>query len=192
MRRSFRVWFPLALATLIAGQAAAQQTAGIFVDPQGVLRKRTFDDPTGQLTQERLNAAKSSLDPKVATRSTLRKISLNRLEKALQDRQALGRGATEEMRYLAGMTRVQHVFFYPDSGDIVLAGPAEGWMSDLSGRVVSMSLGQPVLELQDLVVALRAYPPQGADDHVDDADSGRARVIGCSIDPTPEGQWWWD
>lgn len=186
MRRSFRVWLLLAVALLV-GRAAAQQTAGVFVDPQGVLRKRTFDDPSGQLTRERLDAAKAALDPKVATRSPLRKISLNRLEQALEARRALGRGPSDEMRYLAGLTRIEYVFFYPDSGDIVVAGPAEGWMSDLSGRVVSMSTGKPVLELQDLAVALRAYPPQGVDDAADDADASETKVIGCSIDPTPEG-----
>jgi hypothetical protein len=69
------------------------------------------------------------------------------------------------------------VFYYPDTKDIVLAGPAEGWMTDLSGRVVGLSSGRPVVQLQDLVVALRAFPP----------DTQGAHLIGCSIDPTQEG-----
>jgi hypothetical protein len=69
------------------------------------------------------------------------------------------------------------VFYYPDTKDIVLAGPAEGWMTDLSGRVVGLNSGRPVVQLQDLVVALRAFPP----------DSQGAHLIGCSIDPTQEG-----
>ena len=79
--------------------------------------------------------------------------------------------------YLAGLTRLKYVFFYPETKDIVIAGPAEGWGEDLSGRVCSLSSGRPVLELQDLIVALRAYPPHG----------NSLNVIGCSIDPTPEG-----
>jgi hypothetical protein len=81
------------------------------------------------------------------------------------------------MKYLAGLTRLKYVFFYPESKDIVIAGPAEGWAADLSGRVVSVGTGRPVLELQDLVVALRAFAPSGK----------AARTVGCSIDPTPEG-----
>ena len=41
------------------------------------------------------------------------------------------------MRYLAGMTQLRNVFFYPDTGDIVIAGPAEGYMPDFSGRPVA-------------------------------------------------------
>jgi hypothetical protein len=69
------------------------------------------------------------------------------------------------------------VFFYPETGDIVLAGPAEGWYTDLAGRVVGMESGRPTIELEDLLVGLRAYPP-GAQGQTS---------IGCSIDATPEG-----
>ncbi len=31
------------------------------------------------------------------------------------------------MRHLAGLTRLKYVFCYPESGDIVIAGPAEAW-----------------------------------------------------------------
>jgi hypothetical protein len=81
------------------------------------------------------------------------------------------------MRYLAGLLRVRYVFFYPETGDIVLAGPAEGWMTDLAGRVVGVTSGRPVVQLQDLAVALRAFPPGGEP----------TPNIGCSIDPTQNG-----
>ena len=58
-----------------------------------------------------------------------------------------------------------------------MAGPAQGWMTDLTGRVVGISNGRPTLQLQDLVVALRAFPPDGKE----------TNMIGCSIDPTQEG-----
>ncbi len=81
------------------------------------------------------------------------------------------------MRYLAGLLRVHYVFFYPDSGDIVIAGPAEGWTTDPSGRVIGITSGRPVIRLDDLCVALRAFPPAGS----------ATKLIGCSIDPTKEG-----
>ncbi len=173
------------VAALIACGWASQQAqgqanngqAGVVVDASGVLRKSIQSDPTGQLTRQRLAAAKSALSHEVAEPSALRKVSLNRLEKALAALVQSDRPPTVEMRYLAGLTRVKYVFLYPDSGDIVLAGPAEGWMEDLSGRVRGMITGRPVIELQDLAAAMRLYPPEG--------DGGI--VIGCSIDPTAEG-----
>ncbi|MBI2826008.1 MAG: DUF1598 domain-containing protein [Planctomycetia bacterium] len=151
--------------------------AGVVVDADGVLRKKIFADPTGQLTRQRVAEAKAALDPKLAVQGRLRKVSLTRLEKAIEARLEAGQKPTDEMLCLAGMTRLRNVFVYPDSGDVVIAGPAEGWARDLSGRVVGMFTGRPVLELQDLVVALRAYPPH----------EKRGPLIGCSIDPTKEG-----
>lgn len=148
--------------------------SGVVVDAEGVLRNKTFADPGGQLTRERIAAAKTTLDPKVTTYSKLRKISLNRLEAAIRQHQDV---LSEEMRSLAGLQRIQYVFYYPDTKDIVIAGPAEGWITNVSGRVVGMTSGRPVVQLQDLVVGLRSFPPTGK----------KTSFIGCSIDPTPEG-----
>ena len=87
--------------------------------------------------------------------SKLRKVSLNRLEQAIVDHQGT---LSDEMRYLAGLQRVRYVFYYPDSKDIVLAGPAEGWAPDLTGRIVGFTSGRPVVQLQDVVVAMRMFP----------------------------------
>jgi hypothetical protein len=180
-------WLSAALAMAILAPAAtwaqnnsssstsnASGAAGIIVDAEGVLRTRIFSDPDGQVMQERMAAARSTLDPKISAYSKLRKISLNRLEKAILDHQGV---MSDDMRYLAGLQRVRYVFYYPDSKDIVLAGPAEGWMADPAGRVVGLTSGRPVVQLQDLVVALRAFPPEGHP----------TPLIGCSIDPTQEG-----
>ena len=148
--------------------------AGVVVDAQGVLQKKLFRDPGGQLTKQRIAAAKASLNPHVAKFSKARWVSLNRLEQAILDRQGV---PNEEMRYLAGLLRIQYVFYYPESKDIVVGGPAEGWVTNPAGRVVGITSGRPTLQLQDLAVALRAFPP----------GKRAATVIGCSIDPTKEG-----
>jgi hypothetical protein len=148
--------------------------AGVLIDGKGVLQTRVFRDPGGMVTRERIQAARQSMPPELTRQSPLRKVSLTRLEKAIQGK---GGVPTDAMRYLAGLQRVRYVFLYPDSGDVVIAGPAEGWITDVSGRVVGMTSGRPVVQLQDLVVALRAFPP---------GEKG-ARVIGCSIDPTQHG-----
>ena len=129
------------------GSGSLNQAAGIAIDAEGVLRVKFFD-PNGQLMREQIAAAKANLGPKLASFSKMRKVSLNRLERAIMDHQNT---ITDEMRYLAGLQRVRYVFFYPESNDIVLAGPAEGWASDASGRTVGIGTGRPVVQLQDLV-----------------------------------------
>jgi hypothetical protein len=157
-----------------AGGGAA--AAGIEIDPAGVLRMKVVRDPGHKLILARLAEAKAKLDPKLMEASKLRKISLNRLEKAVEEALAKG-GLTDEMKYLAGLTKIEYVFFYPETNDIVIAGPAEGFIPDISGRPSGITTGVPVLELEDLVVALRAFSPQG----------GKVKTIGCSIDPTQAG-----
>lgn len=153
------------------------QGNGVIVDADGVLRTRVFPDPTGALTRQRLAAAQASLAPDLARASKLRKVSLNRLEAVVGERLATGQGLSDEMRYLAGLTRIRNVFYYPQTGDIVIAGTAEGFMINTAGRPIGIHTGRAVLELQDLVVALRAFPPGGQ----------RTEAFVVSIDPTPEG-----
>ena len=82
-------------------------------------------------------------------------MSLVRLEKQLQLGQAFGQKPDEAMRVLAGMYRIKYLFVYPQTGDIVLAGPAGDWRTDTEGRIVNVDTGIPVLQLDDLVVVLR-------------------------------------
>ncbi len=88
-----------------------------------------------------------------------------------------GQPIPADMQFLAGLTRITHVFFYPETDDIVVAGPAEGYFITADNRVVGMHSGQATLQLQDLVVALRAFAP----------NDNSTSVITCSIDPTQEG-----
>jgi hypothetical protein len=173
---SWSIWLLAAVAVALSVPSVAwAQNAGVVVDAEGVLRTKVFSDPGGQVMKERIASAKATLDPKVTAFSKLRKVSLNRLEQTIVDHQGT---LSDEMRYLAGLQRVRYVFYYPDSKDIVLAGPAEGWVPDLSGRIVGLTSGRPVVQLQDVVVALRAFPSGGK----------ATPVIGCSIDPTREGE----
>lgn len=155
----------------------ANAPAGVFVSPEGVLRFRSMKDPTGDLTRTRIAESRARLTAELAKVSPLRKISLPRLEAAIAERVAAGKEVTDEMRALAGLTRVQYVFYYPDTKDIVIAGPAEGYFVDFAGRYIGINTGRAVVELQDLVAALRAYPAAGKS----------TSVIAVSIDPTQEG-----
>ena len=41
---------------------------------------------------------------------------------------------------LAGLQRLQYVFFYPQQNDIVIAGPAEGWLEDAAGHLTQLKI----------------------------------------------------
>ncbi len=150
---------------------------GVIIDADGVLRLQNFPDPGGKIVKQRIAQARASLNPDVAKTSALRKVSLNRLEAVIQDKLAKNQPLTEEMQFLAGLTRVRYVFYYPETKDIVIAGPAEGWVLNTANHVLGIDSGRPVLQLQDLIVALRAFPPA----------SRKSTVISVSIDPTAEG-----
>jgi hypothetical protein len=129
---------------------------GVYVDPAGVLRpllREETDDALATLRQ-RSRGRTSLRDPR--TRSTLRMISLARLEKQVQLRLAARLAIPEEMQVLGGLERVQYVFVYPESGDLVLAGPAGDWRMGPEGSIVSADSGQPLVRLDDLVVVMRA------------------------------------
>ncbi|MGI9455609.1 MAG: DUF1598 domain-containing protein, partial [Aeoliella sp.] len=100
------------------------------------------------------------------------------LERIIREKIEAGSGPDDVMKHLAGITRIEYVFTYPETGDIVIAGPAEPWGEDLAGRMRGIASGRPVIELQDLVTALRAFPA---------TKKGDTPLLYCSIDPTPEG-----
>ena len=151
-----------------------QQIAGVDVDATGVLRVKQFDP---RVAQQRLVAARQNVRDEVMKPSKLRKVSLNRLETAVGKLIQDGADIDQVMRSMAGLTRVQYVFFYPETRDIVVAGPAEGIFEDPSGRLLGTQTGSPAVLLEDMVTAMRAYAP----------GQNPTGVISVSIDPTPEG-----
>ncbi len=178
--------FMLAAAMLMLGSAFVNAqdddtidpgNGGVEIDANGVLTSRTIMENNGRLNRQRAEAAKRSLNRELATRTDLRKVSLNRLEAQIKKLKAAGQEVPNDMKYLAGLTRITHVFFYPETNDIVIAGPAEGFFLSAGNRVIGTDTGAATLHLEDLIVALRAFNPAGE----------RARVISCSIDPTQEG-----
>ena len=167
----------------VGGAATTVQlpTFGVAIDAEGVLDVKTFSDPGGRLRAERLAAVKADMPEDLRKFTKLRKISLRRLETAIAERLKAGKPLEAELRYLAGLQRVQFAFCYEASGDepgdIVLAGPAEGWFADASGRIVGVTTQRPVILLEDLAVARRAFDPDKKD----------RPFLGCTIDPTQEG-----
>ena len=161
------------------GAGGGFNAAGVVVDAHGVLRTTAVADPG--LTGEQRRAAVAALPGDLQKKVPLRKVALSRLEAALARHAADGRGVPDEIQKLAGLTRIRYVFVYPAKdgkpGEVVLAGPAEPWLIDATGRAVGAESGRPTLLLEDLATAVRAFAPGHPGD----------RLIGCSIDPTKEG-----
>ncbi|MDO4587309.1 MAG: DUF1598 domain-containing protein [Planctomycetia bacterium] len=145
--------------------------SGVVIMPDGVLQRIRVDNLISQTQKE---AIYKGIANDLRRSSKCRKISLNRLEEQIKANQGV---ISEEMQNLAGLTRIENVFIYPESGDIVIAGPAEGWTLGTDEATVGFKSNRPTLQLHDLVAALRAFPPEGK----------ATSLIGCSIDPSQEG-----
>jgi hypothetical protein len=147
---------------------------GVWVDPQGVLRPLMKEARSGDLAALRCRSQQvlGKDDPRQS--SPLRMVSLTRLEKQVQANAALGRGTDEAMKYLAGLRRIEYVFVYPETGDLVVAGPAGDWTEGVENRVVSCDTGDPVVRLDDLVVVFRHMM------------ASRDAHFGCMINPRKE------
>ena len=148
---------------------------GVYIDPEGVLRPLVREDDSGRLAALRASSRARVHRENVRQSSRLRKVSLPRLEKHVQLLLAAGRQPTEAMQVLAGLERIEYVFVYPDSGDVVLAGPAGNWRTDEESRITSSESGRPVVRLDDLVVVLRHMM------------TSRDARFGCLITPRQEG-----
>lgn len=158
---------------------AHSQVGGVAFDPQGEVR---LAEPLSEAERQAVRAALPSPLAETARPATLRVISLRRLEATL-DRYRAAEGnlvcdqLPGDLRFLAGLYQIDWVLCPREARDIWLVGGAGGWVADETGGPVATPGGRPVLELDDLVLALRyAFPNQSTDD-----------FIGCSIDPTPAG-----
>jgi hypothetical protein len=148
---------------------------GVRIDAAGLLRPILETERSGALAALRAASAAGLSHGDARRASPMRKVSLTRLEREVQLRLAAGKQPAEAMHYLAGLQRIEYVFVYPESGDVVVAGPAGPWRTDAEGRVVGVETGVPVVRLDDLVVVFR---------HVLGDPEGR---FGCLIVPRQEG-----
>lgn len=154
----------------VQGGVQGGVAGGIEIDAQGVVTPAFSKAKSGQLNKAKLNAfANQFVDADVNSPNQLRKVSLVRLEAAIEKCLQENKPVPPEMQFLAGLQRIDYVFLDPESRDLVIAGPAEGFAMDHLGRVVGVNSQRPPLRLDDLMVALRALERSGA--------------LGCSIDP---------
>jgi len=149
-----------------------QAVGGISVDAHGIVRNLEAEASQDLASRRRELLAGTPVGGKPAT---LRKVSLARLCAAVDAFASKGKPLPPDVLFLGGLERVTHVFVDPDAHDVVLAGPADAATIDPAGNVIGATNGRPLLQLEDLIVALRAI------------DGARPSGIRCSIDPSPEG-----
>jgi len=145
---------------------------GVSIDAAGMVTNADRD-AIGRLCQVRRDALQAIPDEMNRT-AGLRKVSLRRLEAEIRKCARSNKPLSDAVTLLAGLQQVRYVLVYPEEKDILLVGPAEGWVLDPRGYFVGANSGRPVLLLDDLLVALRAAVSSPS-------------VLSCSINPTPEG-----
>ena len=147
---------------------------GISIDAAGVVQPPAREHQATLVTEMRkqLKGAPEGL----VVPAGMRMISLRGLEAAVEAAVQNNQGRLpDEVRYMAGLQRIEYVFVIPDKNDVVLAGPGEGWRVDDQANIVGITTGRPVLRLDDFIVALRAV------------QQARQGGISVSIDPTEKG-----
>jgi hypothetical protein len=148
---------------------------GIVVNPAGAI-----EAAPGKLSDADLKRLRDLIQQAngadLQTTAPLRKVSLRGLYQAVEQAVNAQQPLTPDVAFMAGLQRIEYVIVSPEQGDIILAGPAEGWRVDESGNVVGKTTGCPVLRLEDFIVALRTVE-----------NARRDAGISCSINPTEEG-----
>lgn len=149
-----------------------QAVGGISIDAAGIVRN-VEGGAVEALARERREALARLGEP--AGPGAFRKVSLARIAAAASAAAKDGTTLPADVLLLGGLERVTHVFVDPDGHDIVLGGPADLPTIDAAGNIVGTRSGRPLLQLEDLVVALRSI------------DAARDGGMRCSIDPAPAG-----
>lgn len=157
------------------GGTMSPYETGVRVDPHGLLAQLTAEETQGRLRELGNTARKADLNADMARSSSLRLVSLTRLESEISKRLAQGQPVLETMKQLAGLSAIRYVFIYPDEQEIVLGGPAEGWRYTETGQPVGVTSGRPTLQLDDFVTVLRTFSNDGLG------------MFNCLIVPRQEG-----
>lgn len=150
------------------GQNPGWFQTGVRVSPGGILERVSIKEQNQALSALGIQARKADLNADLAQPSALRMVSLTRLDRELTEHLANGRPVPSSMALLAGLTKVEYVFLFPETNEIIIAGPAEGWDYNNLGQAVSRETNVPTLLLDDFVTVFRTFAKGDAD-------------FGCSI-----------
>lgn len=148
--------------------------AGVFVDPSGLILDVAISPDADQLALLRSESLQRGTTPdrNWLDKSTLRKVSLRRLQHELARHHFSDRQLDSALRNLAGLSSIQYVFLTADSSDVILAGPVTGIRLDAAQQPIDRETGRAALSLDLLGHALQAAQHQ--------------QPFGCTIEPTAE------
>lgn len=158
----------LVLQAAVWSQNILPDPQGVYLDGEGALRRRE-KDADDRLAEIRKKARGKQKEGDLCF------VSLPRVLAEARKCVEAGRPIPDHLRYLGGLVKLKYIFVYPESGDLIIAGPSEPYDTKVPYRPLGQITGRPVLHLDDLVVALRAAGP------------GRSpQRIGCDIEVTRE------
>lgn len=156
-------------------QAQNNGVGGIRIDADGIVSAMApLKESVAAAKKRQLAYRMANLSEPLAVSTESRRVSLKQLDEQLTEIIKAGGEIPAELKYVAGLTRIDYVVVDRDGHDIALVGLAEGFAPDLQGRMRGVTSGRPVLNLEDLLVAWRTV-------------YGGGTSVVCSIDPTPEG-----
>ena len=157
----------------VGGTATPYQN-GVRVAPGRLLSRIATADKTDRLASLGQQVRQADINDDMAKAANLRLVSLKRLEQEVAQRLEAGQSVPESMARLAGLSKVEYVFFDAANKDVIIGGPAEAWKFGANGEPIGIDSGRPTLQLDDLVVVLRSFASGSPD-------------FGCSINTRDEG-----
>src|SRR4051794_19713778 len=164
------VLFSLALPSL-AQNNPPPQVFGISVNPDGAIEFRQRD-ANAELTK--IKSRRPLKESPAEADKRLKFVSLVKITNELRNAIESNKPISNDVKFLGGLTQIHYILVYPDEKDLVIAGPAEEIDASNSLQPRGKLTGRPVLQLDDLIAALRrASGPDGR------------KPFGCSIDPPP-------
>lgn len=164
----------ICLTAFPTGHATAQtvfpvsQAPGILIKPDGTLVRRVEDRELDDM-RTRARAAQEAKKSE--------SIGYVSLPKAFESARAAvdaGKPIPDDVKYLGGLTRIDFLFVYPETHDLVIAGPMEPVQVFDDTHAFGKRSQRPVVRLDDVAVALRLM-----------GNLRRGGAFGCRLDPDP-------
>ena len=147
---------------------------GVKIDTRGVVQGVT--DVMNPAVRKRIAEGLKNADNAVLNATKLRMVSLRGLEAQFNRAKSNKTQLPLEVNYMAGLQRIEYIILAPETNDIILAGPAEGFKMNRKGVVVGEKSGTAVIHAEDFLVAMRSVE-----------NARRGQGVSVSIDPTAEG-----
>lgn len=151
------------------GGSITPNTQGVYVATPALIKalKQNKDEKHLERMVQRYISANHNQNARIS--SQLRMVSITKLERHIAANIKAGQPLSEAVRNLAGLQRIDYLIVSPETGDIVVAGPAGNWKAGTNGQVVAVNSGRPVLQLDDFVTLSRVF--------------AKGNYFMCTIDP---------